>query len=328
MTAWLALLLLGAAPDVGSLDAWSLPAARPCTAAELGELTAQATTPYRMTCRAVLTPGQHILRPILIEGAEASGAGLDCKGASVGRPGVTTTTRQPTIAIWSRRITAEHWSRPTDIRIEHCTIHGAVRVWGMGADGSYDDLRASSRTADHIATTQGAAPSHIELDRVTIVGTGSIPLYVGPGVTRLSLAHSTLSGRSDATALYLDAESADNRIENNAIAVATRRETVAVDGSARNRITGNRLDLNGRPGIFLYRNCGERGVIRHQTPSDNQITDNVFSGAARLRPQLVVVGSREGRRSYCGADRGYPWGSSADDGDRAANNVVARNSRR
>lgn len=328
MTAWLAALLLNAAPDAGSVGAWALPAARPCTAAELRALTAEATTPYRLTCRAVLTPDQSIGRPLLIEGAEASGAGLDCQGGAVGRPGVATTTRQPTIAIWSRRVSAQHWSRPTDIRIENCVIHGAVRVWGMGADGSYDDLRASSRTAAHTATAQAAAPSHIELDRVTIVGTGSIPLYVGPGVTRLSLTNSTLTGRSDATAVYLDAESADNRIENNTIAVSTRREVLAVDGSARNRITGNRFDLKGRPGVFLYRNCGERGVIRHQTPSDNQITDNVFSGAARLRPQLVVVGAREGRRAYCSADRGYPFGSSADDGDRATNNVVARNTRR
>ena len=328
MPSLLALMLLGAAPDIGSLAAWSLPAARPCSAAELGELTAEAATPYRLTCRAVLTAGQTIVRPVLIEGAEASSAGLDCQGGTIGRPGVAVTTRQPTIAVWSRRITAERWSRPTDIRIQNCVIHGAVRVWGMGADGRYDDLRASSRTADHTATTQGAAPSHIELDRVTIVGTGSIPLYVGPGVTRLSLTRSTLTGRSDATALYLDAESADNRIENNAIAVTTRREAVAVDGSARNRIVGNRFDLKGRPGVFLYRNCGERGVIRHQTPSDNQITDNVFARAARLRPQLVVAGAREGRRSYCGADRGYPWGSSADDGDRATGNVVARNARR
>ncbi len=323
MAPLLALLLLGAPSDV-----WALPAAQPCTAAELRDLMVETTTPYRLTCRAVLTPGQRIRRPLLIEGADASSAGLDCNGGAVGQPGVATTTRQPTIAIWSRRLSASHWSRPTDIRIENCTIHGAVRVWGMGADGSYDDLRASSRTAEHTATTQGAAPSHIELDRVSIVGSGSIPLYVGPGVTRLSLTNSTLTGRSDATAVYLDAESADNRIENNTIAVATKREAVAVDGSARNRITGNRFDLKGRPGVFLYRNCGERGVIRHQTPSDNQITDNVFSGAAQLRPQLVVVGAREGRRSYCGADRGYPWGSSADDGDRATGNVVARNSRR
>jgi hypothetical protein len=323
MAAWLTALWLSAVPD-----AWTLPAARPCTSAELSDLTADATTPFHLTCRAVLHFGQTITRPIVFEGAEASGAGLNCNGGSVGRPGVAVTTRQPTIAVWSRRINAEHWSRPTDIRIENCTIHGAVRVWGMGADGSYDDLRVSSRTAKHTATSQGAAPSHIELDRMTIVGTGSIPLYVGPGVTQLSLTHSTLTGRSDATALYLDAESADNRIENNIVSVTTKREVFAIDGSARNLVVSNRIDLQGRPGIFLYRNCGERGVIRHQTPSDNQITDNVFSRAARLRPQLVVVGAREGRRSYCGEDRGYPWGSSIDDGDRATGNVVARNARR
>ncbi|MGO4409355.1 MULTISPECIES: right-handed parallel beta-helix repeat-containing protein [unclassified Brevundimonas] len=323
MTALLAALLLSAAPD-----AWTLPAARPCSAGELRDLTADADTPYRLTCGAVLAPGQTIRRPLLIEGAEASGAGLDCNGGAVGQPGVATTTQTPTIAVWSRRISAQHWSRPTDVRIEDCTVHGAVRVWGMGADGGYDDLRASSRTADHTATTQGAAPSHVELERVAIVGTGSIPLYVGPGVTRLSLTNSTLTGSSVATAVYLDAESADNRIENNTIAVTTRREAIAVDGSARNRIVDNRFLLGGRGGVFLYRNCGERGVIRHQTPSDNAITDNVFSGAARLRPQLVVVGSREGRRAYCGADRGYPWGSSADDGDHATGNVVARNQRR
>ena len=328
MSALLAALWLSAAPEAGSRAAWVLPAALPCSSAELEALTAEADTPYRLTCRAVLTPGQTVRRPVLIEGAEASGAGLDCQGGAVGRAGVATTTQTPAVAIWSRRITAEHWSRPTDVRLANCVIHGAVRVWGMGADGGYDDLRASSRTAAHTATVQAAAPSHVELDRVTIVGTGSIPLYVGPGVTRLSLTNSTLTGRSVATALYLDAESADNRIQNNAIAVRTGREMIAVDGSARNRITGNRFTLDGRPGVFLYRNCGERGVIRHQTPSDNQITDNVFSGASWLRPRLVVVGAREGRRSYCGADRGYPWGSSLDDGDHATGNVVARNTRR
>lgn len=176
MTALLAALWLSAASD-----AWSLPAARPCSPAELVELTAETTAPYRLTCRAVLTLGQSIVRPLVIEGAEASGAGLDCNAGAVGRPGVATTTRQPTLAIWSRRIDAQYWSRPTDIRIVNCVIYGAVRVWGMGADGGYDDLRASSRTTEHTATTQGAAPSHIELERVNIVGTGSIPSMSGQG---------------------------------------------------------------------------------------------------------------------------------------------------
>ncbi|MNJ27114.1 hypothetical protein D3C77_216110 [compost metagenome] len=316
-------VLLAALVLAGGAEAWTLPAARPCDAAALAELTAETSTPYRLACRAVLAPGQAVRRPVLFEGAEASGAALDCAGGAVGRPGAPVSTRAPTIAVWSRRLAADRWSRPTDVRIANCVIHGAVRVWGMGADGSYDDLRASSRTAGHVAAAQAAAPSHVSLDRVVIRGAGSIPLYVGPGVTRLSLTRSTLEGRSVSTALYLDAESADNRIEDNLFRTRTQREMIAVDGSARNRIVGNRFELGGRPGVFLYRNCGERGVIRHQTPSHNRIADNVFSGAARLRPRLVVENARQGRRAYCGDDRGYPWGSSADDRDNAEGNVIA-----
>ena len=305
-----------------SAEAWSLPAARPCDAQEIAALTADADTPYLLACRATLTPRQTIVRPVRIIGAEASGAQLDCGGGAVGRPDVPVAASAPTIAIWSRRIDAALWSRPTDVRIRNCRINGAVRVWGMGADGSYDDLRASSRTEDHTARLQATAPSHVTLEQVTIRAAGTIPLYVGPGVTRLSLLGSTLDGDSVSTAIYLDAESADNRIEDNLIRTRTQREMIAIDGSARNRIIGNRFELGGRPGVFLYRNCGERGVIRHQTPSYNTITNNLFSGAARLRPRLVVENARQGRRSYCGDDKGYPWGSSTDDRDGASHNVV------
>jgi len=221
MAALLAGLILAGA------QTWSLPAARPCDASELAELTAETTTPYHLTCRAVLTPGQAIVRPLLIEGAEASGAGLNCAGGAVGRPGAAVSTRSPAIAVWSRRIAVDRWSRPTDVRISRCLIHGSVRVWGMGADGSYDDLRASSRTADHTAAAQAAAPSHIALDEVIIRGTGSIPLYVGPGVTRFTLTRSTLEGRSVATALYLDAESAIATAASAASFATRRRHTTS-----------------------------------------------------------------------------------------------------
>ncbi|MGV3578830.1 MAG: right-handed parallel beta-helix repeat-containing protein, partial [Brevundimonas sp.] len=90
-------------------------------------------------------------------------------------------------------------------------------------------------------------------------------------------------------------------------------------------IEANRFQLGGRGGVFLYRNCGEDGVIRHQTPSNNTITGNRFDGAALIAPRPVVVGSREGRRRYCGDDAGYPYGSSVDDGDHATGNVVTGN---
>lgn len=305
----------------------ALPAARPCSAAEMAVLTSPAESPYRLTCRATLSPDQTVTRRVLIEGAEASGSGIDCRGGTLGVPGRPMTTRAPTIAIWSRRIegTAAGWSRPTDVTVRNCRIHGNVRIWGMGAGGSMSDLLASSRSADHTAAVQASAPSNITLEAVSIVGTGSIPLYIGPGVTSTRVLRGHFGGRSDSTAIYLDAESRDARIEGGVFNVATAREQIAIDGSAGNVITGNRFALGGRGGIFLYRNCGEDGVIRHQTPSDNRITDNVFSGPSWFRPRTVVVGAREGNRRYCGDDADYPFGSSADDGDRATRNVVARN---
>jgi len=243
----------------------------------------------------------------------------------VGVPGRPVEASAPTLAIWSSRESAMRWSRPTDVSIRNCTIHGAIRIWGMGSDGRYDDLRDSSQTAQHTQTTQLAAPTRITLDKLAFIAKGTIPLYVGPGVTNVIVTDSRFSGETVATAIYLDAESAGNRIENNRFALRTGREIIAVDGSARNRISHNRIELFGKGGIFLYRNCGERGVIRHQTPSHNTISDNVFTGASWLRSRLIVLGSREGRRSYCGEDAGYPFGSSADDGDHARNNHLARN---
>lgn len=301
------------------------PVSRLCTPSEIAALTAPAfdDAPYRLTCFATLAPGSRISRRVVFEGREASGAGIDCRGGAVGVAGQASTTRTPTVAVWSRR-ESDGWSVPRGVRIAHCTIHGNLRAWGLGRD-DIDALRASSRTADHTARVQSAAPSGLTLQNVTFVATGSIPLYVGPGVTGLQMTGGAFVGRSVSTAIYLDAESAGAVIEEVGFDVATGREQIAVDGSARNRIIGNRFDLGGRGGVFLYRNCGEDGVIRHQTPSDNLVSGNRFDGAAWFRPRAVVVGSREGRRRYCGDDAGWPFGSSADNGDRATGNRIEAN---
>lgn len=313
MALWLAL---------AALAFQASPADRPCTAQEIRDLTTPSDRPYRLRCRAELS-GVDIRRRVLIEGAEASGASLDCGGGAVRAPGPATTAA-PTVAVWSRQ-EGDQWSRPVDVAVRNCTVVGNVRIWGMGAGGSMRDLLASSRTASHTQAAQSAAPIRVTLDRVRFEGVGTIPLYVGPGVTRTTVTRSTFSGRSTSTAVYLDAESAGALIQDNDFDIRTGREQIAVDGSGANRIVGNRLALGGRGGVFLYRNCGEDGVIRHQTPSYNQITDNVFTGAGWLRPRAVVIGSREGGRPYCGDDRGWPFGSSVDNGDGATGNVTARN---
>ncbi len=140
-------------------------------------LTAPAAadaSPLRLTCFATLPPGASIRRHVLFEGAEASGAGIDCNGGSIGRPGEASTTRDPTVAVWSRR-EGQGWSVPRDVRLSRCTIHGNLRAWGLGRD-DVEGLRASSRTPRHTAMVQAAAPTGLRLDAVTFQATGSIPL--------------------------------------------------------------------------------------------------------------------------------------------------------
>jgi len=303
------------------------PEPRACSVQELRALTTQgdaARDPYYLTCLATLPPGVSIARSMVIQGAEASGAGVVCHGGEIGRAGAPSTTRNPTVMIQSRRI-GETWSRPAGVRFAGCVIHGNVRIRGLGAGRYLDDLRASSRRPGHTTRVQSAAPTDIVLQEVSFASTGSIPLYVGPGVTGVQVIGGRFLGYSVSTAIYLDAESADSLVQAVAFDIRTSREQIAVDGSARNRIVANRFALRGRGGVFLYRNCGEDGVVRHQTPSNNVITDNTFNDASRFLSRAVVVGSREGRRSYCGDDAGYPLGSSLDNGDHATGNDVQRN---
>jgi hypothetical protein len=294
-----------------------------CPAAIRDAATTPGSTPLELICSLSLGPNDIVTRPLVISGASASGMTLDCGGGRLGTPGQRVTAARPTVMI-----RADATGRPADVTLRACRIFGAVRIWGLGAGGDYDALRAASRQSDFTAHARAQAPTRIRLERVTITSEGTIPLYVGPGVTGVELVGSALDGRSDATAIYLDHESAGNRIVSNTITTRTTRELIAIDGSAENHIADNRLELNGRPGVLLYRNCGERGVIRHQTPSRNRITGNVFTRAHWLWPRLVVENAREGRRSYCGEDAGYPFGSSRDDRDGGRDNLIRDNRRR
>lgn len=296
-----------------------------CTDEQMTEMTRASDTAYVLTCQPRLDPSVTLTRRLIIESGSDNLA-LDCQGGTLGRIGVPVAASAPTVMIRSSKIDGR-WQPVRNVSIRNCRIYGAVRIWGMGADGSYDELRASSRTADHTRNLQALAPTGINLQNLHITAQGTIPLYIGPGVTGVHLTQSRLDGTTTATAIYLDAESADNRITDNQIVTRTGREMIAIDGSARNLIQNNRLDLHGQPGIYLYRNCGERGVIRHQTPSNNIIRSNSFTGASWLRPRLVVENARNGRRSYCRADAGYLFGSSLDDRDNASGNRIENNRR-
>ena len=121
----------------------------------------------------------------------------------------------------------------------------------------------------------------------------------------------------------MDAESAWNTITNNTFDISTGREQIAIDGSAHNKIIANTFRQPKKGGIYLYRNCGEGGTVRHQAPSNNIIIDNIFSRTDLSQgARLIWENSRRGNRRYCHEDDGYMFGSSLDNDDNGVNNTI------
>jgi parallel beta-helix repeat protein len=264
---------------------------------------------------------------LVLEGPAASGATVDCNGAVLdGGPG-TVNAGKDMVQIRSDRF----FKRPTDVTVRECRIFGSVRVWGMGRNGEASALLAPSRQAGYVELVRNNAPTRVLLEDLTITAHGRIPLYLAPGVTHTVLRDSELRGRSDAVAVYLDAESAGNTMRANYIHTETDRELIAVDGSSENRILNNRFSALNHGGIYLYRNCGLKGTIRHSTPSNNTVINNVFfyKKYTGSNPS-VYLGSRNGSVGYCDDDlrpggSAFPYGSSISDLDYAQRNVVMQN---
>ena len=233
------------------------------------------------------------------------------------------------------------WDRPENIMIKNCSIFGVIRVWGMWEDYH----RQSSIESKHVERARNSAPKNIVFDNLKITAvTTTTPFYLAVGVTHSKLMNSEISGKANMCAIYLDAESGWNTIKDNYIHVKTEdsflpqkvaRPLINIDGSSYNKIINNRFSELSNGGIYLYRNCGERGAVRHSTPSNNQIINNIFyyKNFHGLDP-AIFLGSRnwgEGiingifRDGYCDDDDGYGFGSSLSNNDHATHNVVMQN---
>jgi len=265
-----------------------------------------------------------VLRPPRLEkfqlvGGAASGTVIDLQGGWFNEG-------KPTEILIRSRLVDGGWDVPERIVIRNGSLRGSIRIAGLGRNGEAPGVRESSLREGHTERAQAAAPREIVLENLQIEADHRIPLYLGPGVTRVTVKDCTFTGWSVSTVVYLDAESADNTIENCTFDARAAREVIAVDGSARNVIRGNRFDRTAFGGIYLYRNCGEGGTVRHQTPRENRIENNIFD-LAGLRPRSygIWLGSRQGQRSFCEEDAGHDFGSSVDNRDFANDNTVVGN---
>lgn len=298
-----------------------------CASDVQAKLLAPGANPISIGCSLRLSTANVINRPIILEGSNASGTVLDCGGATIDVSAGEGRKQKTAIIVRSKKTASGSWDAPSNITVRNCKINGFVRIYGIGENADGATMKASSRNPDHTAFAQASAPRNVRLDNVTFTAPDGIPFYVGPGVTNVALANSRINGKSTSVAVYLDAESANNTISNNVFGITTKkREMIAIDGSANNRITGNTFQHAENGGVFLYRNCGEGGVIRHQKPQFNQITGNTFRYTPSFLAQPAVwLNSRNGNRSYCFKNPTYPFGSSASNLDFAQSNVVRNN---
>jgi len=254
-----------------------------------------------------------------LEGSGDNGRVIDLQGGWLNEGKLTE------MVICSKE-TDRGWDAPERITIRNGWVRGSIRIYGLGVNGEAPKVRESSHREGHTARAQAAAPRAILLEDLKIEADHRIPLYLGPGVTGVTVRNCTFTGWSASTTVYLDAESGGNRIEGCTFDVRSGREVMAVDGSATNTIVGNRFLQAGYGGIYLYRNCGEGGTVRHQTPHGNVIEDNFFNMKdLRSGSCGIWLGSRQGRRSYCEDDAGYPLGSSIDNRDFADHNTLRGN---
>ncbi|MFM8788948.1 MAG: hypothetical protein ACKOEI_03665, partial [Chthoniobacterales bacterium] len=162
-----------------------------------------------------------------LAGSAASGTVIDLQGGwfNEGKP--------TEIVIRSLR-KGEGWDVPERITIRNGRLRGAIRIFGMGRNGEAPRVRESSVSEGHTERAQAAAPREIVLENLRIEAAHRIPLYLGPGVTAVTIRNCEFRGWTLSTVLYLDAETADNMIDSCTFDVRAAREVIAVDGSARN----------------------------------------------------------------------------------------------
>lgn len=287
-----------------------------------------ATAPFFLSCSVTLPPRIVLKRNIIIEGAEASNLILDCNGSTIDTSRNKGRMPKTAIQVRSRQMENGQWSAPRSVTIQNCNVNGFMRVYGLDENANGENMKASASKPDHTAFAQKAAPRGTSFINLAIDAPGGTPLYIGPGVTRTTLANSRVTGTSTSTAVYIDAESARNSIVNNVFSIRTeKREQIAIDGSTRNVITGNVFNDPVNGGVYLYRNCGEGGVIRHQKPNFNVIANNRFnySGGGGDAKPAVWAGSRGGKQRYCFIDPARPFGSSKSSMDFAEKNTIEGN---
>ncbi|NCW28369.1 MAG: hypothetical protein EBV83_08785, partial [Verrucomicrobia bacterium] len=130
-------------------------------------------------------------------GSAESGRVIDLKGGWLNEGKLT--------ELLIRSKETEHgWDVPEKITIRNGRIRGSIRIFGQGVNGEAPKVRESSHREGHTARAQAAAPKGVVLENLQIEADHRIPLYLGPGVTGVTVRNCAFTGWSASTTVYLD----------------------------------------------------------------------------------------------------------------------------
>ena len=169
----------------------------------------------------------------------------------------------------------------TDVQVKNCVFKNFKGTGVLVTSG----IRKNNLSVDR-AVNYSLSPSNIKIIAIQVINSGKGGVYFDDYVTDSMLKDSKIEGSAGA-GVYLEQASAKITLDGNVFtnngfrAGRPVREGLAIDSSAHNVIANNRFERNGKGGIFLYKNCGEKSrsvisVTRWQHSNDNKISGNVF----------------------------------------------------
>jgi hypothetical protein len=304
-------------------------------------------------CSLRLQPDDVITKALRFVGSASSHLEFDCNGALV-EPLANLRKDRDAIRVETERRTVGdrfEYDPARDVVVRNCRVHGSVRIassyYKPGPDA--DDYR-NRRGPDFVDEVRATSPTRIRFENLAITNRGwrTDTVYFEQGVTLSRLVESKVVHDANGLALYISAESGFNTVDNNEFHANShnKREVMALDSTEGNVVSRNWFSGLDYGGIYLYRNCGEKGQIRYTGVRRNIIRDNIFYYSWAMIPDPAIhVGSNNGedkKNWSCDIDAGAPrwtaaevdpsWGwdadweaSSTQDYDYARLNVIENN---
>lgn len=202
---------------------------------------------------------------------------LDCRGSRIDAGG--------------RRVGIEIGGKTSvsNVVIRNCHVLDAKTGIYVGLTGS-DAKKAQQYSREEL---YARTPHRIRIENSSVQNSDDVGIYIDDYASEVTV-ESTRITDSGSTGIYLNHSSRRNNILNSSLSGngygkfpelrlgVARREAIAVDSSAYNRIEGNHIHDNAAGGIFLYKNCHEQArskpasVPRWQAAEHNLIRRNTI----------------------------------------------------